>query len=238
MPADLIGTNVVLQTSDGRPALRVSKRPDLRQHRAGRRNQSRHAQDAIGAPRGDAGAPCHRGRATRIRCRRLSSSWPRKIRSRWRGLIRCPRRSSIASSSSSSSSFRRLDDLETILDRTTETTRPKAEPIFRRRSASCAWASWCARFPCAHEVRRYAIHVVMASHPEHALASPLARRYVRYGSSPRGRKQSCLPPSSGPSSTAVTMSRATTSAALRRWPCGIGLSSTSRDRLTESRPTR
>ena len=37
----------------------VRARPDLRQHRAGRRDQPHAAQDAVGAARGDAGAPRH-----------------------------------------------------------------------------------------------------------------------------------------------------------------------------------
>src|SRR5690606_22343711 len=42
------------------------------------------------------------------------------------------------------------------------------------------------RIPISDEVRKYAIHVVMATHPEHELASPMTRRFVRFGSSPRG----------------------------------------------------
>jgi MoxR-like ATPase len=81
--------------------------------------------------------------------------------------------------------FPSIDDIETILDRTTETTRPKAEPILDGARIT-ALGALVRQIPVAPEVRRYAIHVVMATHPEHELASPLARRYVRYGSSPRG----------------------------------------------------
>jgi MoxR-like ATPase len=81
--------------------------------------------------------------------------------------------------------YPKIDDLETILDRTTETSRPRAEPIFDG-DRILALGELVRQIPVAPEVRRYAIHVVMATHPEHALASPLARRYVRYGSSPRG----------------------------------------------------
>jgi len=42
------------------------------------------------------------------------------------------------------------------------------------------------RIPVANEVRRYAIHAVMATHPDHALASPMTKQFVRFGSSPRG----------------------------------------------------
>ena len=81
--------------------------------------------------------------------------------------------------------YPKIDDLETILDRTTETSQPHAEPIFDG-ARILALGALVRQIPVAPEVRRYAIHVVMATHPEHELASALARRYVRYGSSPRG----------------------------------------------------
>jgi MoxR-like ATPase len=40
--------------------------------------------------------------------------------------------------------------------------------------------------PIAQHVREYAAKLVLATHPEHADAAPLSRRYVRYGASPRG----------------------------------------------------
>ena len=42
------------------------------------------------------------------------------------------------------------------------------------------------QIPIAPEVRRYAIAVVMATHPDNELAAPMTKQYVRYGSSPRG----------------------------------------------------
>ena len=67
MPADIIGTNVLLEDSAGRKQFAVPAGPDLRQHRAGRRDQPRHAEDAVRAAGGDAGAPGHGGR-TRSTC--------------------------------------------------------------------------------------------------------------------------------------------------------------------------
>ena len=102
-----------------RAAVRVPEGADLRQRRAGRRDQPRDAQDAVGAARGDAGAVGHRRQDRPTRCRRRSSCSPRRTRSRWRGPIRCPRRSSIASCSSCASTSRARDELHAILDRTT-----------------------------------------------------------------------------------------------------------------------
>ena len=76
-------------------------------------------------------------------------------------------------------------DIETILDRTTEVTRPRAEPVFDGERI-LALAELVRQIPVAAEVRRYGIAIVMATHPEHELAAPMAKQFVRYGSSPRG----------------------------------------------------
>ncbi len=40
--------------------------------------------------------------------------------------------------------------------------------------------------PVADDVRKYGIAIVMATHPDQPQATELTRRFVRYGSSPRG----------------------------------------------------
>ena len=42
------------------------------------------------------------------------------------------------------------------------------------------------RIPVSDEIRRHAINVVMSTHPDHELASPKTKQFVRFGSSPRG----------------------------------------------------
>src|SRR5262249_14131956 len=42
------------------------------------------------------------------------------------------------------------------------------------------------QIPIADEIRRYGVHVVLATHPDNDLATKQAKKYVRYGSSPRG----------------------------------------------------
>jgi MoxR-like ATPase len=81
--------------------------------------------------------------------------------------------------------FPKFDDMETILDRTTEANKPKVEPVFDAERIM-ALAALVRQIPIAREVRRYGISVVMASHPDNDLAAPLSKQYVRYGSSPRG----------------------------------------------------
>jgi MoxR-like ATPase len=87
--------------------------------------------------------------------------------------------------------FPKFDDMETILDRTTESKKPKAEPIFDG-SRILSLAQLVRLIPVATEVRRFAIAVVMATHPEHELATTMTRQYVRYGSSPRGAQSIIL----------------------------------------------
>src|SRR5947209_8553967 len=81
--------------------------------------------------------------------------------------------------------YPKFDEMESILDRTTETARPRAEPVFDG-DRILELAALVRQIPIAPEVRRYAIAVVMATHPDHELAAPMAKQYVRYGSSPRG----------------------------------------------------
>ena len=154
MPADLIGTNVVLETPEGRPQVRVPAGPGLRQPRPGRRDQPGHAQDAVGPARGDAGAVGHRRRQDAHPRAGRSSCWRRRTRSRWRGPIRCPRPSSTASSSSCWSSSPPPTEMETILDRTTEATSPSAEPIFDGQRI-VELSQLARQIPIADELRRY-----------------------------------------------------------------------------------
>ncbi len=81
--------------------------------------------------------------------------------------------------------FPSAEDLEAILDRTTEATEPRAEPVFDGRRI-VELSQLARRIPIAGELRRYAIALVMATHPEGEHATEMSRRYVRYGSSPRG----------------------------------------------------
>ena len=48
------------------------------------------------------------------------------------------------------------------------------------------------QIPIADDVRRYGISLVLATHPDHATAPDVTKRYVRYGSSPRGAQSLIL----------------------------------------------
>src|SRR3954466_3702821 len=75
--------------------------------------------------------------------------------------------------------FPSFENMEAILDRTTEVETPHAEPTFDA-ARILSLSKLVRQIPIAPEVRRYAIAVVMATHPEHELASPMSKQFVRF----------------------------------------------------------
>jgi MoxR-like ATPase len=78
------------------------------------------------------------------------------------------------------------DDLHTILDRTTAQEHPIVSKVLTEAGTALKLREVVRQVPLAREVQAHAIQLVMATHPENKEAAPLARRYVRYGASPRG----------------------------------------------------
>ncbi len=76
-------------------------------------------------------------------------------------------------------------DIETILDRTTDVTVAEASSVLNADRIN-ELSKLARQIPVAQEVKKYAIACVLASHPENEVASPLVKRFVRYGASPRG----------------------------------------------------
>ena len=87
--------------------------------------------------------------------------------------------------------FPTTEEMEEILDRTTESATPSVAPLMEPDKV-LAMSQLARQIPICDEVRRYAIRVVMATHPDHELASPMTRQFVRYGSSPRGAQSLIL----------------------------------------------
>jgi MoxR-like ATPase len=81
--------------------------------------------------------------------------------------------------------FPDADEMEMILDRTTEGHDPKASPVLNGPRV-LEMAQLARQIPIADELRRYGIDVVLATHPDKEQATDLTKRFVRYGSSPRG----------------------------------------------------
>src|SRR5438093_9522409 len=69
--------------------------------------------------------------------------------------------------------FPNAGEIETILDRTTEAVSPKAEPIFDGERI-LALAQLARQIPITAEIRRYGIALLIATHPDHELAAPMA----------------------------------------------------------------
>jgi MoxR-like ATPase len=81
--------------------------------------------------------------------------------------------------------FPALDDLREIAERTTGPEPPAARrvvdgPTLRRLQ------TFAREVPVAAHVQEYAARLVLATHPEPAGTTETARRFVRYGASPRG----------------------------------------------------
>ena len=78
-----------------------------------------------------------------------------------------------------------VDQLVGILDRTTGSDVPRASTVADARGV-LGMQELVRRIPAAEAVKNYVARIVRATHPEAELAPALARKYVRYGSSPRG----------------------------------------------------
>src|SRR5437870_6303995 len=78
-----------------------------------------------------------------------------------------------------------LDELNAILDRTTQ---PRTATVSRVLSGPdvLAFRELIREVPIASHVRDFASAIVMATHPQWAQAPDVTRRFVRYGASPRG----------------------------------------------------
>jgi MoxR-like ATPase len=77
------------------------------------------------------------------------------------------------------------DDLLTILRRTTGESLPDPEPVLTR-DELLSHARLVRRVATAPHVEDFVVRLVLATQPGHALAPEPVRKYVRYGSSPRG----------------------------------------------------
>jgi MoxR-like ATPase len=78
------------------------------------------------------------------------------------------------------------EELHTILDRTTALEKPAVSIVLESSAGVPALRDTARAVPLTREVQDHAVRLVMATHPQQAPAGSLARRYVRYGASPRG----------------------------------------------------
>ncbi len=81
--------------------------------------------------------------------------------------------------------FPTIGEMETIMDRTTAGSMPTASKLVSPERV-LEMSETSRRIQIADAIRRYAIELVMRTHPDQEIAPEMVRRYVRYGSSPRG----------------------------------------------------
>ena len=82
-------------------------------------------------------------------------------------------------------SFPDAEDLSRIVDRTTGSALPEVRAVMG--TGELAWLRTLVRqVVIAEHVKSYAIRLVLSTHPDHPSATTRARRYVRHGASPRG----------------------------------------------------
>jgi MoxR-like ATPase len=77
------------------------------------------------------------------------------------------------------------EDLTEVLTRTTSAARPGVEKVLER-DALLELMKLVREVPVASHVKDYAVRLVLATHPKTDTASPIASQYLRFGSSPRG----------------------------------------------------
>jgi len=77
------------------------------------------------------------------------------------------------------------DELSEVLTRTTTGARAEVSKVIERESLT-ELMNLVREVPVASHVKDYAVRLVLATHPRTDTAAPIANQYLRFGSSPRG----------------------------------------------------
>jgi MoxR-like ATPase len=83
----------------------------------------------------------------------------------------------------------KLEDLVEVIDRTTGKEAPPPQPVLTGQDL-LAMRDLAREVPVASHVKEYAARLVLATHPQNG--NPVARKYLRYGASPRGAQSLVL----------------------------------------------
>ena len=219
MPADVIGTNVIMENEQGHRAFQFMHGPIFAQivladeiNRATPKTQSRPA-------RSDAGKAGDGRRRRSASSKSRSSSWRRRTRSSRKAPIRCPKRSSTGSSSSCSVQYSGRDELREILDRTTTGRNVKIQPVLDGERIK-SHQQLIRRVVVAPHVQDYAIRCTLATHPQRDFAIPMVNQFLRVGASPAPRRRSRWRARSGRCWTAASTSASRTSRKSPSRRCG------------------
>ncbi len=184
MPADIIGTNVILQDTDGRRFFEFQRGPIFSQivladeiNRATPKTQSAlleaMAERTVSAP----GGPYVLEEPFLVLATQnpieMEGTYPLPEAQVDRFLFKLKLDSPTVA------------DLVDIMDRTTGPASP-APTLVATGPAVRAMQAFAREVPVAEHVKTFAARLVRATHPRDEAAGSMARRYVRYGSSPRG----------------------------------------------------
>src|SRR3954471_7800762 len=184
MPADILGTNIVMETADGRREFQFQRGPIFAHlvladeiNRATPKTQSA-LLEAMQEHTVTSGTTTHELEAPFLVMAtqnpiEMEGTYPlpeaQLDRFLMKILVRYPSR----------------EDLSTIVTRTTQKEEAQLRTILDR-AEIMELRRVCRHVLVAPHVQSYAIDLVMATQPETGQAHELAKKYVRYGSSPRG----------------------------------------------------
>jgi MoxR-like ATPase len=184
MPADIIGTNVVMETPDGRRMFEFQKGPIFSQivladeiNRATPKTQSA-LLEAMQEHSVTVGGVVHRLKepffvmATQNPIEQ-EGTYPLPEAQLDRFLFKLV------------VGYSTRDELSTILDRTTRGERPRAERVIDGETLT-RLQDLVREVIIAPHVQDYAIRLALATHPQGPFAADITNQYIRWGSSPRG----------------------------------------------------
>lgn len=184
MPADIIGTNVVMETPDGRRMFEFQKGPIFSQivladeiNRATPKTQSA-LLEAMQEHSVTVGGVVHRLKepffvmATQNPIEQ-EGTYPLPEAQLDRFLFKLV------------VGYSTRDELSTILDRTTRGERPRAERVIDGETL-VRLQDLVREVIIAPHVQDYAIRLALATHPQGPFAADITNQYIRWGSSPRG----------------------------------------------------
>ena len=185
MPADLIGTNVMLETPEGGRRFEFQRGPVFANLAPGRRDQPRHAQDPVGPARGDAGAVGDRRRHDApAGAAVLRAGHPKPARDGGDlSAARGPARPVLFQAAGQVPVRRGAGDDPRSHDRG---GRAPCSSRSSTASGSSSFPSWPGRSRSPTTCGATASPSSWPPTPKTPLASDKTRRFVRYGSSPRG----------------------------------------------------
>ncbi len=184
MPADILGTNIVMETPDGRRVFEFQKGPIFSQivladeiNRATPKTQSA-LLEAMQEHSVTVGGTIHKLKqpffvmATQNPIEQ-EGTYPLPEAQLDRFLFKLV------------VGYSTREEIATILDRTTRGDKPKASQVIDGETL-IALQALVREVLVAPHVQDYAIRLALATHPEGPFATPITNQYIRWGSSPRG----------------------------------------------------